>query len=70
MIMETEMEEQSYGKILYLLAGILAVIIIGIVLDIMMGGRIISSLCSAMTWYIPITGPVTTGYVDCNKIPF
>jgi hypothetical protein len=68
--METEMEEQVYSKIVYILIGILGIIIIGVVLDVMFGGHIISSLCSAMLWYVPITGPVTTGYVDCGKIPF
>jgi hypothetical protein len=68
--METEMEEMAYSKILYIIVGIIAVIIIGIVLDVMFGGRIISSLCEAMIWYVPVTGRVTAGYVDCGKIPF
>jgi hypothetical protein len=68
--METEMEEEAYSKIIYILVGMLGIIIIGIVLDVMMGGHIIGSLCSSMTWYLPVTGPLTTMYVDCSKIPF
>jgi hypothetical protein len=67
--METAMEEETYSKVIYIIIGILALIIFIIVLDVMTGGTLFSSIACAMVWYMPFSGSVLSGYLGCGGIP-
>jgi pheromone shutdown protein TraB len=66
--METAMEEETYSKVIYIIIGILALIIFVIVLDVMTGGTLFSSIACAMVWYTPFNS-VVAGYLGCGGIP-
>lgn len=67
--METELEEESYNKIILIIIGILVIIISVVLLDIMTGGSLFSSLVCMMVWYLPFSGSVLSGYLGCAGIP-
>jgi hypothetical protein len=66
--METQMEEETYSKIIYIIIGIITVILFIIILDIMTGGRLFSTLVCSMAFYIPLTGGVLSHYLGCGGV--
>ena len=66
--METDMEEQTYSKIMYIIIGILAVIVLIFVLDLMTGRKLFQSLTCAILWYMPF-GRTLVGYLNCQGVP-
>jgi multisubunit Na+/H+ antiporter MnhG subunit len=67
--METQIEEETYSKVMYIIIGILAVIVFIIILDVMTGGSLFRTLVCSIVFYIPLTGPVTSTYIGCGGIP-
>lgn len=66
MIMETAVEEETYGKVIYIIIGLLSLIVLVIVLDILTGGHLINTLVCSMVFYLPVTGTSLAGYIGCN----
>lgn len=63
--METEMEEETFSKVIYIVIGILTVILFVVILDIMTGGNLFCTLVSSIVFYIPLTGSVLAHYLKC-----
>jgi len=63
--METEVEEETYSKVIYIVIGILSVIIFIIILDVMTGGNLFCTLVSSIVFYIPISGSTLAHYLRC-----
>jgi hypothetical protein len=66
--METEMEEETYSKVIYIIIGILVLIILAAVMDVMTGGSLFGDLVCAMLWHMPFN-PLLPGYTGCGGIP-
>jgi predicted membrane channel-forming protein YqfA (hemolysin III family) len=63
--METEMEEETFSKVIYIVIGILTVILFIIILDIMTGGSLFCTLVGSIVFFIPLTGSVLAHYLKC-----
>jgi hypothetical protein len=64
-IMETAMEEETYGKVILIIMGILSLIVFIIVIDVMTGHNLFKSLSCSMLWYL---GSLLPGYLNCGGI--
>jgi len=67
--METEMEEETYNKVIYIIIGIFAVLIFIIILDVMTGGSLFKDIVCSIVWYLPFSGPLLPGYIGCSGVP-
>ena len=61
--MQSEVQEETFTKVLYIVIGIFALITIIFVLDVMSGGYLFDTIVCMLVWYIPFSGPVLTTYV-------
>ncbi|MBN2202979.1 MAG: hypothetical protein JW700_02250 [Candidatus Aenigmarchaeota archaeon] len=67
--METGMEEETYSKIIFIIIGAMAIVVMIIILDIMTGGNLFSSLLCSMVWWLPFSGSNLVPYLNCGSIP-
>lgn len=68
--METQLEEESMGKMNLIIIGIVMVVVIAVVADLVFGGRtgFIRNIVCGIIYYLP-GGSYVSLYLECNVVP-
>jgi hypothetical protein len=62
--METELEEESYSRIVIIILGLVVVILAAFILYFMRNGDLLRYVCN-IAWTIPFSGRLLPGYLGC-----